>query len=152
MSTTTTRGTAQGSDRMTERLRMASFGAMTALIVQYVLGIAYNLYGTMPTSRKSIGMFSSPLLAVHVVVGILILASAIVLVVRAVRAGNRVILASTVIALLAIIGAFGAGVSFTHNGANGASMGMAVATGVAMLCYTANLVVLGKRTGSRQPG
>ena len=48
------------------------------------------------------------------------------------------------IGLLVILGAFGAGSSFTQDGSNGASLGMAVLTAVAMLCYAANLVILGK--------
>ena len=40
--------------------------------------------------------------------------------------------------------AFGAGSSFVRDGNNGASLGMALLTAVAMLCYAANLVILGK--------
>jgi hypothetical protein len=43
-----------------------------------------------------------------------------------------------------ILGAFGAGSSFARDGSNGASLGMALLTAVAMLCYAANLVILGK--------
>ena len=32
------------------RLRMATLGAVSMLIIQYVLGIIYNLYGTAPTA------------------------------------------------------------------------------------------------------
>ena len=49
------------------RIRMASFGALTMLVIQFVLGTAYGLYGTAPASGKSVGMFSSPLLAIHVI-------------------------------------------------------------------------------------
>lgn len=131
-----------------ERLRMASFGALTMLILQFVLGTAYNLYGTAPASGKPIGMFSSPLLAVHVVLGILIIVAAAFLVFRAVRAKiGPAVLAPSIIALVAVLGAAGAGSSFTSNGANGASFGMALATAVAMGCYAANLVILGKQRG-----
>jgi len=123
---------------------MASFGALTMLILQFVLGTAYGLYGTAPTSGKSVGMFSSPLLAVHVVLGILIVLAAIMLVVRAVQAKAGPVLAASVVGLVAVLGAFGLGSAFAGNGANGASLGMAIATAVAMLCYAANLVILGK--------
>jgi hypothetical protein len=49
---------------------MASFGAVTMLIIEFVLGMIYNLYGTAPTASKSIGLFSSPVLALHVVMSI----------------------------------------------------------------------------------
>jgi heme A synthase len=131
------------------RIRMASFGALTMLIIQFVLGTAYSLYGTAPASGKSVGMFSSPLLAIHVIMGILIIIAAIMLVVRAVQARHTPTIATTVIGLLVILGAFGAGSSFVKDGNNGASLGMAVLTAVAMLCYAANLVILGKPAAAR---
>ena len=130
-----------------ERLRMASFGALTMLILQFALGTAYNLYGTAPTASKSIGMFSSSLLAVHVILGILIVIAAIMLVFRAVQAKARTILITSVIGLLAVLGAAGAGSAFIGKGDSGASLGMALATAIAMLCYAANLVILGKPRG-----
>ena len=126
------------------RIRMASFGALTMLVIQFVLGTAYGLYGTAPTSSKSIVMFSSPLLAVHVIVGILLIIAAIMLVVRAVQARHTPSIATTVAGLLVILGAFGAGSSFTRDGSNGASLGMALLTALAMLCYAANLVILAR--------
>jgi hypothetical protein len=139
-----------GSARLTaqaERIRMASFGALTMLILQFALGTAYNLYGTAPTAGKSVGMFSSPLLAIHVVLGILIIVAAAFLVFRAVQARAGAVLATTVVGLVAVLAAAGAGSSFTRDGAAGASLGMALATAVAMLCYAANLVILGKSRG-----
>jgi heme A synthase len=132
------------------RIRMASFGALTMLIIQFVLGAAYGIYGTAPTSAKSVGMFSSPLLAVHVILGILLVIAAVMLVVRAVQAKATVVIVTTVVGLLAILGAFGAGSSFTHDGSNGTSLAMTILCAVAMLCYTANLVVLGKAAAAGQ--
>jgi hypothetical protein len=126
---------------------MASFGALTMLILQFVLGTAYSLWGTAPTAGKSIGMFSSPLLAVHVVLGILIVLVAVMLVVRAVQGKAGPVLVASIVGLVAVLGAFGAGESFARDGANGASFAMAVATAVAMGCYAANLVILGKQRG-----
>jgi hypothetical protein len=130
-----------------ERLRMASFGALTMLILQFALGTAYNLYGTAPAAGKPVGAFSSPLLAIHVILGILTIIAAIMLVFRAVQAKARTILITSVIGLLAVVGAAGAGSAFISQGDNGASLGMALATAVAMLCYAANLVILGKPRG-----
>ena len=126
------------------RIRMASFGALTMLIIQFVLGAAESIYGTAPTSTKSVGMFSSPLLAIHVILGILLVIAAIMLVVRAVQAKATVVIVTTVVGLAAILGAFGAGSSFTRDGIDGASLVMTILCAVAMLCYTANVVILGK--------
>jgi hypothetical protein len=147
MSTLTESKAGQRPPAQAERIRMASFGALTMLILQFALGTAYNLYGTAPTASKSIGMFSSPLLAIHVILGILLIVTAAVLVFRAVQAKISAVIATSVVGLVAVLGAAGAGSAFTSHGATGASLGMALATAVAMLCYAANLVILGKQRG-----
>src|ERR1700748_398832 len=81
------------------RVRMASFVSLTMLVIQFVLGTAYSLYGTAPTSSKSFGMFSSPLLAIHVILGILLVIAAIMLVVRAIQARHAPSIATTVAGL-----------------------------------------------------
>jgi heme A synthase len=150
MSTLTDPATSATTPARLERIRLASFGALTMLFLQFVLGAAYSLYGTAPTAKKSVGLFSSPLLAIHVVLGILLLIAAGMLVFRVVQArAGGALLVMSVVGLVAVIGAAGAGSSFAQDGANGASLGMAIATAVAMLCYTVNLVILphGKRQG-----
>lgn len=130
-------------DARTRRVFMASFGALTMLILQFVLGTAYSLYGTAPADGKSVGMFSSPLLSVHVILGILIILAGIMLVVRAAQAKVVPALVMSVVGLVAVLGAFGAGTAFANNGNNGTSLYMTIATAVAMACYGANLVILG---------
>jgi heme A synthase len=149
MSTLTDSGTGATTAARLERIRMASFGALTMLFLQFVLGAAYSLYGTAPTAKKSVGLFSSPLLAIHVILGILLVIVAAVLVFRAVQAKSGAVLATSIAGLVAILAAGGAGSSFAQDGADGASLGMAIATAVAMLCYAANLVIIphGKRQG-----
>jgi heme A synthase len=147
MSTLTEQKAGKRPHAQAERLRMASFGALTMLILQFVLGIAYTLWGTAPTATKSVGAFSSPLLAIHVILGILTVIAAAVLVYRAARAKARPVLGTSIVGLIAVLGAAGAGSAFAGNGANGASFGMALATAIAMLCYAANLVILGKPRG-----
>ena len=150
MSTLTDSTTGATTVARLERIRMASFGALTMLFLQFVLGAAYGLYGTAPTATKSVGLFSSPLLAIHVILGILLVIAAAMLVFRVVQArAGAALLVTSVIGLVAVIGAAGAGSSFAQDGANGASLGMAIATAIAMLCYTVNLVILphGKRRG-----
>jgi heme A synthase len=164
MSTLTEKQAGPRPQVVAERLRMASFGALTMLVLQFVLGTAYNLYGTAPTASKSVGWFSSPLLAIHVILGILIVIAAIALVVRAasLRGGRPPrtppegrleqakagpVLYLSIGGLVAVLAAFGAGSAFAGHGNNGDSLGMAVATAAAMLCYAANMVILGKQRG-----
>jgi hypothetical protein len=46
------------------------------------------------------------------------------------------------VGLIGIIAAIGAGMSFTRNGASGASLGMAIAFAVSLACYVINLTRL----------
>jgi hypothetical protein len=63
-------------------------------------------------------------------------------------AGTGPVFAASVIGLLAMIFASVAGTGFTSTGADSASMAMSVLTGIAMLCYAANLYLL--RPGIRR--
>ena len=117
------------------RVRMASFGAVTMLIIEFILGMIYNLYGTAPTASKSIGLFSSPVLALHVVMSILLLVAAVMLLVRAIGARHRLPIWMSALGLVAIIAAGFAGEGFTRNGAAGASLGMSLAFAVSLACY-----------------
>ncbi|MBV9206015.1 MAG: hypothetical protein JO037_11560 [Actinobacteria bacterium] len=131
------------------RLRTSSLGVVVMLIVQFVLGMIYNLYGTAPTSSKSIGLFSSPVLALHVIVAILLLIAAISQLVRAIGARHRLTIWMSAVGLLGIVGAGFAGLGFTGSGAAGASLGMALAFAVSLACYVVLVFALPSGTGSR---
>jgi heme A synthase len=124
------------------RVRMATFGAVTMLILQYILGMIYNLYGTAPTATKSIGLFSSPVLALHVIMSLLLLISAIMLLIRAIGAGHRLTIAMSAAGLAGIVAAGFAGLAFTSKGSSGASLGMALAFVVSLACYIVIIFVL----------
>jgi hypothetical protein len=142
MTDTKAAGTAATSATGLARVRRAATGAVFMLIIQFILGIIYNLYGTAPTSAKAIGWFSNGWLALHVILGILLVLAAIGLVVRAMRTGSGLAKGLSLVGLLGVLGAFGAGASFTRNGADGASLGMALAFAVALACYVIMLVRL----------
>jgi len=124
------------------RLRMASLGVVVMLIIQFILGMIYNLYGTAPTSTKAIGLFSSPTIALHVIVGILLGLVAIVQLVRAIGTRHSLSIWLSALGLLSIIGAGFAGLGFSGSGAAGASLGMSLAFAAALACYVALVVVL----------
>jgi hypothetical protein len=117
------------------RLRMASFGAVTMLIIEFILGMIYNLYGTAPTASKSIGLFSSPVLALHVIMSILLLVAAVMLLVRSIGARHRLTIWMSALGLAAIVAAGFAGLGYTGSGAAGASLGMSLAFAVSLACY-----------------
>ncbi|MDQ2812443.1 MAG: hypothetical protein M3Z75_11385 [Actinomycetota bacterium] len=47
---------ARRAPRSARRIISVSFGLVILLIIQYVLGIGYNLYGTMPTVSRKVGL------------------------------------------------------------------------------------------------
>ena len=149
---TATSGTrAGGQDQAVRlaRLRRSSLGVVVMLIVQFILGMIYNLYGTAPTSTKSIGLFSSPDIALHVIVGILLLIAGIGQLVRAIGTRHRLAIWLSGIGLLAILGAFFAGIGFAGSGAAGASLGMSLAFAVALACYVVLVFALPSAASAR---
>ena len=117
------------------RLRISSLGAVIMLIIQFILGIVYNLYGTAPTADKSIGLFSSPVLALHVILAILLVIAAVGQLIRAIGTRHRLAIWMSAVGLLGILGAGFAGLGFTSKGAAGASLGMSLAFAVSLACY-----------------
>jgi hypothetical protein len=134
--TPTTAGvTGQAQAGRLVRIRLSSLGAVVMLIIQFILGVIYNLYGTAPTSTKSIGLFSSPDLALHVILGILLVIAALGQLIRAIGVRHQLTIWMSAVGLLAIVAAGFAGLGFTGSGAAGASLGMSLAFAVALACY-----------------
>jgi hypothetical protein len=133
---------AADSARALGRLRGASSGALVMLVIQFALGVGVNLYITPAQGGVSEAFTNGPLLALHAVLGILLIIAAIDLLVRAILARHRVVIVVSAIGLLAIVAAAGSGVAFLSDGQNGSSMGMAIAGCVALLCYAVCLRVL----------
>jgi len=131
----TARVTGQAQASRLVRLRLSSLGAVIMLIVQFVLGIVYNLYGTAPTSTKSVGLFSSPDLALHVILGILLFIAALGQLIRAISVRHRLSIWLSAVGLLSILGAGFAGLGFAGSGASSASLGMSLAFATALACY-----------------
>src|SRR5271166_1357076 len=117
------------------RIRISSLGTVAMLLIEFILGIVYNLYGTAPTAKKSIGLFSSPVLALHVIVAILLVIAAVGQLIRAIGTRHRLTVWMSAIGLLGIIGAGFSGLGFTGNGAAGASLGMSLAFAVSLAAY-----------------
>ncbi len=128
------------------RLRMSSFGLVTMLILQFILGMIYNLYGTEPTSAKSVGMFSSPVLALHVILFFLLVIAAVMQLIRAVGARHGLTAWLSAAGLIGILAAGFAGMGFIGNGATGASLGMSLAFAVALACYVVLVFALPAKT------
>jgi hypothetical protein len=145
---TTAGATGQAQASRLARLRLSSLGAVVMLILEFILGIIYNLYGTAPTSTKSVGLFSSPDLALHVILGILLFIAALGQLIRAIAVRHPLSIWLSAVGLLSILGAGFAGLGFAGSGASGASLGMSLAFAVALACYVILVFALPSSAGS----
>jgi hypothetical protein len=131
-----------------EAARRSSFGVAVGLLIQYAVGLWVSVYVTVPARDQGGGTFAAvgralangpAALALHAALGLLLLLGSIILVVRAVVAGDRFFMVTTAVSLLAVLGAAGSGAAFVNNGQDGASLAMGLLTAVALLCQLINL-------------
>jgi hypothetical protein len=123
------------TERLTA-LRGNCMGAAVLLIIQFALGISVNLYVTLPEHKSFFStVFGSAALAAHAVVALVLFGAVVGALVRAIRARTAIVFTS--VGLVAVLAAAFSGASFASSQSNGASLGMALATAVAMFCYTA---------------
>jgi hypothetical protein len=149
MSETTVARRALARDRAgRDGVRKTSLGLSIALLVQYALGMWVNLYVTVPKRDHGGGvpaavgraLSSGPAgLALHAGFGLVIVIGSVALVARAIQARHRVTIVTSLISLLAVAGAAVSGATFVNTGTDGASLGMALLTAVALLCLLVNL-------------
>jgi hypothetical protein len=134
----------------TRGLRINSFAAVVMLMFEFGLGIGVSLYASLPASGNGKGVLGAFLSAItdgpialtlHALLGTLLVVTAIAAVVRAsfVRRVPLTIIASA--GLLAIVLAWLGGAKFVGSGGNGASLVMALATGLAVLCYATIVLI-----------
>jgi hypothetical protein len=123
-------------------LRQASLAILIVLIAQFALGIGVNLYVTLPAAgHPGHGSWfgNGPLLALHAALGMFLILAAIFVLVRAILARNMTLIITSAAGLVAILLAAFFGSGFTDKLTNGYSLGMALATAVALACYTVGL-------------
>ena len=135
------------------RLRRGSLAVLVLLVVEYAIGMYVNLYVTVPGADHG-GSLGSAIsngpasLSVHAVIGLLLGLGALGVAAQSILVRHWGLIAASIIGLLAMIFASVAGTGFTSTGADSASMAMSVLSGIAMLCYAANLYLL--RPGIRR--
>lgn len=136
------------SSRALNGLRLQLFIGLILLAIEIVLGIAVNLFVKIPAADKGSSMFtafgdaiaSGPVsLAIHAIVGTLIVLAAISILIRAISTRRGLQITMAVLGLLAVLGAWSAGTGFVGSGADGASFGMATSTAVAIAAYATAL-------------
>jgi hypothetical protein len=148
---------AASRDAKISGLRANSFAALVMLLIEFGLGSWVNLYAHLPASDHGQGtvaafgdaVASGPVgLSIHALLGTLLIITAISAVVRAVLVRQAVLIALAALALLAIAAAWLAGARFTGDSNTGASLGMAIATGIAMLGYASILLTAPATAGT----
>lgn len=133
-------------------LRGTAFAAIVLLLIEF--GIGVNLFGTVPKADEGKSAFAAfaavfangpAALAIHATVGTLLVLAAATALVRAVLARHAAGITLTAIALLAVIAAWFSGSAYVGDHSSGAARGMAYATALAILCYSALLPAVGNR-------
>lgn len=131
-------------------LRITTLAGLVMLLLEYGLGVWTNLYAHLPASDQGKATFAAfggavahgPAgLALHALLGTLLIVTAVSVVVRAALARQTAPIVLGCVALLAILTAWFSGTKFVSDAANGASFGMALATGVALLGYAIILFI-----------
>jgi hypothetical protein len=140
------------SARLRSGLRANALAGLVMLLVEYSLGISVNLYSTLPAADHGKQLFGAlaaavgngpVLLSLHAVLGTLLLITGTAAVVRAVRLGVRPLIALSGGALIATLVAWLSGSAFIGHLKDSASLTMALAAAVAILCYALVIFVLG---------
>jgi hypothetical protein len=135
-------------------LRANSFSAVVMLLLEYGLGMWLNLYTDVPESDHRKGLLATfassvthgaAVLAIHALLGTLLLVTAIIAVARAMRARRPVLIAIAAIGLVAVLAAWLSGTSFVSQDSNRSSLSMAIAAAVAILSYVTILFVTPSR-------
>lgn len=140
-------------------LRRRTTGTLVLLVIQFLVGMATNLFVSVPAHHPGAGSgpylsgawtsvlwtFGSglPVLIAHVAIGILLLLSGIELVVHAVRSHRPAAVWLASLGFLAIVFAAFNGASFVKYGQNISSMLMAAGFALAVLCYVLILSISG---------
>jgi hypothetical protein len=113
---------------------------LTGLAVQLSLGMVLNLYVPIPSAEARASYLreieTAPgVLTAHALIALVLLATAGLLLLRAIALRDMAVIALVGTGLAALLGAFGAGELFVRDDKSSVSLTMAVLTGTALLCY-----------------
>lgn len=132
-------------------LRANALAGLIMLLIEYSLGISVNLYSTLPAADTGRTLFAGlgaavangpVLVTLHALLGTLLLITGIAAVVRASRIGRRPLIVLSGTALLATLLAWLSGSAFVGHQKAAASLAMALAAAVAILCYALLIFIL----------
>jgi hypothetical protein len=143
-----------------ERMRDQFLGSLIFLIVQFLLGMAVNLFVTIPTNHPGAnppeyfsGVAQSVTWAIrhghvllirHASLGLILVLNAVGLLITAIRMRSRDLITVTGFGLFGILGAGFNGGSFLNYNQDFSSMLMASLFAVAVVAYSVGLFVTGR--------
>ncbi|MHB8189782.1 MAG: hypothetical protein ACYDHP_05060 [Ferrimicrobium sp.] len=113
------------------RLRLLSFWTMVTLAVELLLGVATNLWVTLPSSNPWNGANPAWLMYAHAVVGLALLGNAVMVLSRAWESNVSGAVLWGIVGLVGILIAIVAGASFVVVGGTSNLMSFAMAVGFA---------------------
>jgi hypothetical protein len=137
-------------------LRWICLIALFGLVIEFALGMILNIYIMIPAADARASYLreieTAPgFLTAHALIGLLLLAAASIMLLRSIALRDMVVITPSAAGLTALLGAFAAGEVFVKNSDSGASMSMAILTGVALVCYIGLQAILGGSGPRRGP-
>ena len=148
------------SVRKVSGLRLQLMIAIVLIAIEVALGVSVNLFAKLPAADKGTSGFSAfgdaiasgpASLAVHAVVGTLILLAGVSVLIRAISIRSIMQIVLTALGLLTVLMAWGSGTAFVGSQADGASFSMTMGTVVALLSYTVALFLLRAPAPEQRP-
>ena len=150
------------------RLLAVNLTACVLLLIQYLLGMAANLYVALPSRHPGAGArdyFTGAAsgvawvisdgrawAAAHAALGLALVLAALAGIELTRRQGSRAATAASVLGALAIIGAGFNGASFVNYGHDFSSMIMAGLWALALACYLTGMFLAARRMAAPVPG
>lgn len=136
-------------------LRQVCVIALTGLVIQLALGMILNLYVALPATDARVSYLrevetAPAMLTVHALVAVGLLATAGIMLLRAVALRDTAVIALVAAGLAAMLGAFASGELFVRSDADSASMSMAILTSVALLCYVSLQAIITRQRPQAQ--
>jgi len=121
-------------------LRQVCVIALTGLVIQLALGMILNLYVAIPAADSRVSFLrevetAPAVLTAHALVALLLLATAGIMLLRAIALRDMPVIALVAAGLAALLGAFASGELFVRSDKSSASLSMAILTSIALLCY-----------------
>ncbi|MGA7911831.1 MAG: hypothetical protein WCC30_09850 [Candidatus Dormiibacterota bacterium] len=139
-------GTTRVVGQRARRLPASVLGMIYLLVIQFVLGVAVNLFVTISPSPDGfwwpVVQGPAAVLIVHVLVGVLLVINSIVVLVHAFRMSDKAPRLIAGLGLAAVLAAAISGRVFLGNTQNVASFAMAIGFGVAVVAYSQLLYAL----------